>query len=389
MGTVQPIKNEKPTVTYGSTESSSAIKLLAVFLVLIGPLLSGLALIFIVFMFASAYTAITSLTFPSLIRAFIDFPVDNTIKLNMCITLAIEGALAALFLGYLKKVFRFKSELWETVLSELFSFSAFKGKPTVISTLILDLMVGAVVGWVAGASGSVGWFTLFFGDYHTYVNGVVSTAQPIGAIIASGGLGGGGPGGGLGGLFGGIAFLIALIILIFIIMGIVVGAASGFTFSLLKAGVIYNASLTGAIYNAIREWALASVKSVIENDYIDIQRKNKLKVSMVMKWILSIIIWFLFIILLASLVYALGLGGILIIIVGLPSFSFIVLKTLGKGLISCIKGLMKCLSIVWEGLMISIAAGEKGLIEGAIVGGFVGLIQGVAATVAFHDKIYH
>ncbi len=209
---------------------------------------AGCAAIFLVL---SIITAITSLTYPAIINAFIAFSVNNTINLNTCLILLIEGALAGLFIGYIKKIFKLKSKFGESFLSELFSFSAFKRDPTFASILILDLLVGATVGWLAGAAGSVGLFTLIFGNYNA-ANAIASAnPSPIAIIVLLGGAGGAGSG---SGFFGGIFFLILLIILVFVIQGIVVGATSGLTFGM----------LAGAIYNAIREGSLSSLVCLVD-----------------------------------------------------------------------------------------------------------------------------
>jgi hypothetical protein len=203
-----------------------------------------IALGVIVFIGITIYTSVMSLTLPSLLNVFLAFSGNGTINFTDCLILAIEGAIAGLFVGCITKAFKFKSKTGKSFLSELFSLGAFKGDPTFLSTLILQVLVGAVVGWWAGIAGSAG-FTSLFGDYSTHAHDIV------GAIVASGGPGGIGSG---GGVYSPIFFLILLIVIIFVVQGMIVGALSGLTFGM----------LVGAISNAIRGGGVSSMLCLVE-----------------------------------------------------------------------------------------------------------------------------
>ncbi|QBD76562.1 hypothetical protein EPA93_11340 [Ktedonosporobacter rubrisoli] len=89
--------------------------------------------------------AVVTYSFPSVLSMFLAFPKNTTMSLVNYLTSAIEGAIAALIIGCLKRRFPLKSPGGEKLLSELFSFNIFTGIPTFVTTATLDLLVGALV----------------------------------------------------------------------------------------------------------------------------------------------------------------------------------------------------------------------------------------------------
>jgi len=159
--------------------------------------------------------------------------------------MALEGMLAGYFIGCMKKSLILENISFYFFLSELFSFDAFKSDLNFISTMILSLLVGGTVGWIAGASGTIGLTTFLYTDSHSIIHNILETSQPIVAIVMHGGAGGAGSSGGF--------FWVVLIILIFVFQGIIVGAASGLTFGVLM----------GSLNGAIKGGALKYVCSLI------------------------------------------------------------------------------------------------------------------------------
>jgi hypothetical protein len=126
---------------------------------------------------------------------------------------------------------------------ELFSGEIFKLDRTFLSTIILDILLGFSVGWIAGAGGTHGLFQILLEKLT-----VIDSASLIGTIIAGGG---GGPIGGAPGIF----FFI-LIIIMYIVQGLMVGALSG-----LPLGVF-----SGLINCAVKKGILESIFCLVNLD---------------------------------------------------------------------------------------------------------------------------
>ncbi len=190
----------------------------------------------------STFSALFSLTLPSLVRAFTVF--SSELSMVNCLKLALEGLIAGFFIGCIKRVFVYKSTIVDKVLSKLFSLQVLEVKPSYSSSIILSLLVGVVVGWITAAGGAVGVTTLVSADIHNVASNILHSTLPIVAFLK----------GGAGGFFSSFSFLwIVLIILIFVINGILIGAASGVTFG----------AVAGAINGAVRGGVLKSMVSLV------------------------------------------------------------------------------------------------------------------------------
>jgi len=195
----------------------------------------------VVFLGLSIFTSVVSLTFPAFINCFLSFS-SPSIDLNSCLLLVTEGVLSGVFIGCIRKFLFFKSEFGKSFFSELFSFEILKSDPTFLSTIILNLFVGLIIGFISGAGGAHGILQVIF------TSDIINVHSPIGILISGGGAGGIGSD-------GGILFFI-FIVLVFLIQGIAVGITSGLSLSI----------LFGAIGGAIKGGTLEPVFSLITNN---------------------------------------------------------------------------------------------------------------------------
>jgi hypothetical protein len=179
----------------------------------------------VVFMGLSIFTAVTSLTVPAVMETFLAFSGSTTLSVSSCLLLAAEGVLGGLAFGLMKRYLHLKNNFGKSVFAELVVLQ--KRDAAVVLSIMLNLLVGAVVGWIAGAGGTHGLLQTIF------MNRAIDPGSIIGGLIA---------GGGAGGVGGGNTLLLFLfIVLIFVVQGIIVGAGAGLTFGMLSGAV------TGAI----------------------------------------------------------------------------------------------------------------------------------------------
>ncbi len=210
----------------------------------------GVAIVAVVFFALTLYTAAISLTWPALLRAL---PEPTSLSPATCVTLVLEGCVAGLVVGLIRKVHGLRSKLAQTTLSKTISHGVLARDATFAPTLILSILVAAAVGAIASASGTVGISDLVLGQNHLNAIGALSTVSAVAAL--AGGGGGGGIGSG-GGLFGGGLFWVIMIVIAFIIQGAIVGALTG-----LIIGILF-----GAARGALRGGAVAATVSLTSLD---------------------------------------------------------------------------------------------------------------------------
>jgi hypothetical protein len=245
MGAVLYTPQSKGPSYYGSNTEVSEI--VSGILGLAGICIGVAAIIFAVL---SIYTGIRYLTWPAIVIAFTNIP---SLSFGSCLMLLLEGGIAGILIGCIERRYKFKSKTGRGFLSELFSLKIFKTDINFLPTILLGLLVGSVVGFMAGSSGTMGLTELFSEGYSSFAAGIVDSAKPIAEIIIGGGAGGIGGG---DGIFGAGFFLAIMIIIIFMVQGIIVGSLTGLTF-----GVLF-----GAINGAVKGGTLSTVVNLVAVD---------------------------------------------------------------------------------------------------------------------------
>ncbi len=235
---------------YNKGPQKSDVSVKKLILNLMGIVGVGVAIVTVIFLALTVYTALVSLTWPALLRAL---TAPSSLSISTIITLVVEGCLAGIVIGSLKRVFGLRSKFGEMTLSKAMSFRVLTQDATFIPNLILSLIVAAIVGLLASASGTVGITDLVLGTTHLNALGIISAVSPIAALAMGGGAGGIGAG---GGFFGSWIFLIIMILIAFVIQGMLVGAVSGFMF-----GVLF-----GALRGGLRSGASSTFVSLISID---------------------------------------------------------------------------------------------------------------------------
>jgi len=203
----------------------------------------------VVFIGKTLFTAVISLTVPALIKSLFTFSAAE-LSVISCVKVALEGVFVGLFIGcirrlhikkkLLKKFSNKQIEVGKSWISELLTFDVFNLEINLVFVILLNMLVGFVVGWVQGVAGTPGIIQAIFGKVN-YTNTI------IGALIQGGGAGGAGTGNPFS--------FVLFILIIFIVQGIITGAATGLTF-----GILF-----GAISGAIKTGSTELLSSALSN----------------------------------------------------------------------------------------------------------------------------
>ena len=208
------------------------------------------------------FTAVVSLTVPALVKSFAVFSAPG-LSVGGLLTVSLEGVLVGLFIGCLRRLYikgkiaktlnGKRREIGKSLISNLLTFPIFKFETSLVFVILLNMLVGFLVGWIQGAAGATGFFHALFS-----ADKAINYSTIVGTLISGGGAGGAGTG-------NPVSFVL-FILIIFIVQGIIIGAATGLTF-----GVLFGA-VTGAVKSGSTE-LFSSLLSDVGNEPIGKGRK--------------------------------------------------------------------------------------------------------------------
>lgn len=239
-----------------------------------------IGLVAVIFLGFLSYTAVRFLTLPTLIIIVKDSLTFSTAGYAVLI---LEGCLAGLLIGFLRKAFKMKSKFSENVISEVVSFKTLKLNRVFISTAFLSVCVATIISVWNARSGAVGLLDLCIPDHIEHIlflpNSTstlldfLNSGKPLLALTKAGGDSGSSPSQvfieyvGLKELAWISAIYWVIAVTFFVIQGIIIGALIGFVLGIISGAI--GGTLEGALKGSVIS---AATRLVLIKNY----RANKL-----------------------------------------------------------------------------------------------------------------
>jgi len=157
-----------------------------------------------------------------------------------CFIVSISGAAAGIIVGLLRNFKIFKNNHSETIINSLFSHDLVFKLPNFWGLILLNALIGLIIGFICGASGAV---SLVHVILNVISEIILNSNYPLYKIMVVGGFGGIGLGDDFLALF--------FIFLIIIVSSIIIGILSGLIISIFQ-GLIYGAihSISSSIFKS-------------------------------------------------------------------------------------------------------------------------------------------